>query len=213
MLVGNLEQNTLNLVCFPDKQYHACHFSRELQLDMAATMLLPPGYSIVRVKGDVSSLYRALAYFWKGSESFCVELRHATIRHIGRNWDNRDALYVQAIRWDDPNETHLTYMRRMLQPNHDCVGQPELVAAGIVINRHIKILHHSQLHHAYFTHLPSNNLPGFEDTKVTHDKYNTAYILCVADGRYHALNVTPPEVPPEVPSRETRSAKRIRLGY
>ena len=25
-----LEQNTLNLVCLPDKQYHACHFSREL---------------------------------------------------------------------------------------------------------------------------------------------------------------------------------------
>ena len=215
-----LEQNTLNLVCLPDKQYHACHFSRELQLDTVAMMLLPPGYSIVKVAGGVSSMYRALAHIWKGSQSFHAELRRLTIAHICMNWNNDDALYVKAIQWADPEETSWTYQKRMYSTNHDYVGQSELVAAGRVIDRHIKILHHSQLHHEYLTTLPPNNLPGFEDTEVTHHKYNTAYLLCVADGRFHALNVTPTEAPGQVvveetgAQMETRSvtAKRIRLG-
>ena len=215
-----LEQNTLNLVCLPDKQYHACHFSRELQLDTAAMMLLPPGCSIVKVGGGVSSMYRALAHIWKGSESFHAELRRCTISHICMNWNNDDALYVKAIQWADPEETSQTYRKRMLSMNHDCVGESELVAAGRVMDLHIKILHHSQPDHEYLTTLPPNNLPGFQDTGVTHNKYNTAYLLCVADGRYHALNVTPTEALGQVvveetgAQMETRSvtAKRIRLG-
>jgi hypothetical protein len=183
-------------------------------------MLLPPGYSIVVVEGGVSSMYRALAQIWKGSESFHAELRSRTTAHICQNWDNCDALYVKAIQWDKPEVTPRTYRHRMRSTNHGYVGQPELVAAGRVIHRHIKILHHAQLHHEYLTILPPNNLPGFEDTEVTHDKYNTAYLLCVADGRYHALNVTRAEALGQVvveeswAQMETRSVtpKRIRLG-
>jgi hypothetical protein len=81
--------NTLNLVCLTEKDYHACHFGKELQLDTAAMMLLPSGYSIRKVGakgGDRESLFRALTPFWdKAGIIECIDLRECIIEHIIEN--------------------------------------------------------------------------------------------------------------------------------
>jgi hypothetical protein len=222
--VEDLEQNTFYLVCVGEN-YHGCKFSKMKQIDAAAKLLLPSDLTMRRVKGDRNNMFRALAYLWNGSEYDHVILRNEVVNLVVKEWKNPDVTFVNDIQMDHKDETEVSYQTRMLPPESDWGDHPELVAAGMFMNRHIILLMHSQLQNDFLTemHLKLPKPAQFEIFD-----YHPVYLLRVADGRFQPLErmlpceepkleMLPCEDPKQVvvedepPHMETRRAKRIRL--
>jgi len=67
--LANHEENTHYLMRLDGGHFHAVEFCKNEQMDIVASLLLPPGLSIYRVNSNTYTVYRSLSYLHYGDES------------------------------------------------------------------------------------------------------------------------------------------------
>jgi hypothetical protein len=81
---------TIYLVCVNNNHYHACEFSKDLQVDTMARLLLPSRFYVEQMKRDRDCMFRALAHLWKRDTKLHDTVRNAVVHHIacsvGQPW-------------------------------------------------------------------------------------------------------------------------------
>jgi hypothetical protein len=157
--------------------------SHEELLDAGARALLPPAHRLVSVPRDGHCMFRALAICLSHLATNHHAIRKTIITHILGNWENSVVSYAEWIRYEHPNETPVTYKRRMLGRSKDWGDHPELVAAAEHYGHHVVVLEYAQDATSFreiIVHIP----------KVEFQNAPRIILIRVGRNHYHAGNCT-----------------------
>jgi len=156
-------------------------------------VLLPRGFYVEEMQRDRHSVFRALALLWKKDqgEHAALEVRGLIVSHLCMNWSQPwwsrgcRLAFCKYMKRSHIHEESVDYRSMMMHPVYARGDFPELVAAGQVIGLHIMVMVHYNVNDDVL-YIIQINQKGLE---VRAD--NTLHLLRVADGHFHALQMTP----------------------